>query len=246
VPVAGWGPGLLAVPVHVAERDAVFVLDTGAGITSLDETYAREVGLRPWGRYSGHRMSGERLDLQRAEDVSLEIGGRTIRRESVGVLDFRRLLPAGTMPPSGILGLDALEHVPFVLDLASDSLTLLGGSQELDDATRGWTAVDAVPCRTAGGVALELFLRVRASGVALTLQVDTGSNGPAILSSHAAAALGVRDGAVELPIGPGLPAKVAVRELIYDGNLGLGVLRGCAFAMDLAAARVRVRLPDRR
>ena len=66
----GAGAGLRA---SVGGHEAVFLFDTGEGISTVTPAFASQIGCKPWGQTTGFRMSGERLDLRRCDNLRLTL-----------------------------------------------------------------------------------------------------------------------------------------------------------------------------
>jgi hypothetical protein len=244
VPLVRYQDVLWAIDVRAAGRDGLFLLDTGAGHTCLDAALAAEAGCETFGRLTGHRMTGERVDLDRTDGIVVRIGSCELPAETVAVTDIAGFLPPDWPRVSGAVGLDLFADRPVTMDFGAGLLHL-----ETEESLAARVA-DLAPlriglARSGGGLALEVFVAARAAPGLLWLQVDSGNTGPAILAPHAAALLGVSeepDGpvSIDLPdLGP-TPLEVVVKEIIYDGSLGQGFLAGRALALDLARGRAWV------
>ena len=107
VPLGRYEDVLWTVQAAIEETVSTFILDTGAGITFLSRQEAERHGLRSFGRLTGHRMAGERVDMRRCDSVTLEIGGHPFYHDTVGVLDLDALLPVGVPMPAGAVALAA-------------------------------------------------------------------------------------------------------------------------------------------
>ena len=228
---------LWAVSVRVGGEEALFLLDTAAGLTTLDRAFAERLGVATQGRYSGKRMSGEVVTLDLAQDVEVALGGRPIRHETVGVFDLMALLPSGWPPVGGALGLPTFEHLVVTLDFATRSLAL--------DAQPGSGSRELHVRSARDGPALDLFIEVCASPTrSLWFELDTANTGPAILSPAAVEALGLEGVPEEVTLdvcGLGeVRTPVAVAPIRYDGNLGASFFASRALTLDLAAERAWV------
>lgn len=232
---------LRTVAVTVGNETLPFLFDTGGGFTVLTPEVARGAGCTPFGRLSGFRSSGERLDLPRCGPVKLVVGDVPLVGE-VAVLDVMRLLE-GAPTVGGILSLQSLEGRAFTLDLAGNRL-VLESPGSLATRTAGRPPVAVRLSRQAGGAALDLFLEVVSPGGSLWLELDSGNAGPVLLSPHALTQLGLaikgeEPQRVTLDVrGLGPTAVDAVtRDLIYDGLLNARFLESVVISVDLASGR---------
>lgn len=232
---------LRTVSVTVGRETLPFLFDTGGGFTVLTPETARVAGCAPFGRLTGFRSSGERLDLPRCGPVKLVVGDEPLVGE-VAVLDVMRLLE-GAPRIGGILSLQSLEGRAFTLDLSGNRL-VLETRDSLAARTAGRSSVAVRLSRQAGGAAIDLFLEVSAPGGSLWLELDSGNAGPVLLSPHALTQLGLTPKGdepqrVTLDVrGLGPTAVDAVtKDLIYDGLLNARFLESVVISVDLASGR---------
>lgn len=232
---------LRTVSVTVGRETLPFLFDTGGGFTVLTPETARVAGCAPFGRLTGFRSSGERIDLPRCGPVKLVVGDEPLVGE-VAVLDVMRLLE-GAPTIGGILSLQSLEGRAFTLDLSGNRL-VLETRDSLAARTAGRSPVAVRLSRQAGGAAIDLFLEVSAPGGSLWLELDSGNAGPVLLSPHALTQLGLTTKGdeprrVTLDVrGLGPTAVDAVtKDLIYDGLLNARFLESVVISVDLASGR---------
>lgn len=231
-------PGIYTTVVDIDGKKATLLVDTGAGITAVTPKFAATIGCTPYGRITGFRMRGDRLDTQKCGKHRVTLGGQAATID-VMAFDLMTLLPKNAPPLDGIVGLDALGKRSFVLKLADKTL-------ETDWVPIGkeWTeGVMRIQREIAGGAAT-VFVEVQAKTGTLWMLMDSGhAGGPVFLSPAAVAQLGspAVGGPVTLNIsGAGVqsvPVKV-VDQLIYDGVLGETFLRQFDVAVDLGSGRI--------
>ncbi|MEQ1809447.1 MAG: aspartyl protease family protein [Terricaulis sp.] len=230
------GRGLLTARVDVEGRPALLLFDTGAGVTLTTPSFAQQIGCTPFGSFTGFRMRGDRLDMQKCGARDIRVGSLNAQRE-IAVLDLGALLGAGAPPIDGIMGLDVFDGRLITLALADREIWL-------DERPgRGWREGVARFQREAGGAGLSIFVRAEARGNALWLLLDSGSVGSfAYLSPGALEQLGeATDQPVQLSIsGAGEHEMEAqrVEALIYDGVLGERFLRQFDIAVDFRTSRI--------
>jgi PDZ domain len=97
------------------------VLDSGAGRTGLDRSWARQIGVRlPWAPDSNHAL----VD-------SMHVGGLTLRDFVVDLYSMRSVSEAAGRFQAGLLGQDFLEHFTVEVDYGEQIVRLY-------DRTRYW------------------------------------------------------------------------------------------------------------
>src|SRR5579872_3838111 len=122
IPLLPYADNHWSFTAKIKGRDELFILDTGGGVTAISSEAAAEIGCRPWGRLTGFRMRGDRLDLQRCENVALDAGGLALRLPTTVVWDFNKMLPPDAAPIAGNVGLDAFAGKVVTLDIGSRQL----------------------------------------------------------------------------------------------------------------------------
>ncbi len=218
-----------------------FLVDTAAGLTVLDSLTAQNLGLSPWGRLTGHKMGGQRVDFQQVDPVPLSLGGLVLKLDALAVLDLGKLLPPDWPPVAGVLALDAFEKQPVTFDFQRSALVLeTPGSLERRSATARPLRVRVG--RQAQGAAIDLFVRVgREAERPAWLELDSGNTGPTLLATHSLPLLGVtgEGGRAELDFGKDWSESIdwTHADLIIDGNLGQSFLNRHALTVDLPSCQ---------
>jgi hypothetical protein len=233
-----------SLAVSAAGREVRFLLDTAGGITAVTPQFASDIGCQPWGQITGFRMRGERLDLQRCDDVRLSLAGAGLTVPTAGVWDLAKILPEDAPPLAGSLALDAFAGHAVTLDLAARQL-ILETAASLRARTAHAVEVPVRFDRSAQGLALTPVVAVETSKGRLWMELDCGSDGALIVGRHAAellhldpAARGAQKVAMSLAGGIPVEGKARVENLILDGNIGVPVLRRWTVTLDLAAQRL--------
>lgn len=238
------------IEVDVGGKQGTFLVDTGGGVTIVSQEFAKRIGCTPWGRISGFRLTGERLDLPRCEDVRIGLpDGSTLAPVTAGVIDLASVLAKGDDPVDGSLALDALDGQVFTLDVGAG--TLVFETPESLEA-RVAAAVE-IPVRisrygsSARGVAA--YARSKTAKGDLWLEIDSGSDAPVLLPAAMAAEAGA-DPAVEKKAQPyvltlaGVDRNVTketraiVMDMVRDGVVGMPVLVHWRLTFDLVHDRL--------
>ncbi|MDP9122948.1 MAG: hypothetical protein M3O15_16515, partial [Acidobacteriota bacterium] len=258
---------LKTVSVQAGTATLPFVLDTGGGLTIITPRVAKTLGCEPFGRLTGFRSSGERLDMQRCGPAPLHIGPLTVTRE-VASFDLMSLIGSFAPEVGGLITLDTLRDYAITLDLAHD-LLVIESDASLAARVRGMSPMQARIASQAGGASLDLFVAVKARQGPLWLELDSGNSGPVLLAPHALAQLGLTpdvSNAPGSPAAPGAPdskvpaqrtvsldflglgpVEVTAREapLIYDGLLNAETIGKMVLTLDLRTGRLWGSLPTR-
>jgi hypothetical protein len=127
-PDAGRG-NLLLVNVQLTDgKKRCFVLDTGAGITCVDESLVSELGSSV-GTVTAHHW-GKDTSKKLYAMPAMYLGGARLRSgKMVMAMDFKGLSMTCGQPIAGVLGMDVLENYCVQIDFAANRLRFLDESQ---------------------------------------------------------------------------------------------------------------------
>jgi hypothetical protein len=236
------GSRLITVDVEVGGKTLTFLLDTGGGVTIVSPETATLAGCTPFGRATGFRWNGERLDLPRCLSVPMRLGPLALAPEAA-VIDIEKL---GLRGVDGFVALQTLDGQAFTLDFTGRRL-FLETPASLARRVHGMRELSMREAHQAGGATLDLFVEVAAPTGNLWLELDSGNAGPVLLSPHALQQLGIevptdKPQTVTLNVhglGP-VPVEAIQRDGIYDGLLNAAFFEGRLITFDLAAERVWV------
>ena len=230
------GTDLRTVDVTVGGQSSPFIFDTGGGLTILTPEQIKNAGCAPFGQVVGFRADGSKLTMHRCGPVIIEIGGYRVREE-VEPFDLMSLLGKGAPPVGGLLGLNAFDGKAVTLDLAHNRVVV----ETRHSLARRIRDMHPIPIRIVRGAGgdVEPFIEVRARTGTLWMEVDSGNNGPVFLAPNAQQQLGIqipqgKKRRLDLDVvGLGkIPATVASRNMIYDGQLDPGFLKQLVLTVD--------------
>lgn len=238
--ISGAGDSLRAV---INGQSAIFLFDTGEGMSTVTPAFAHAVGCRPWGQVTGFRMSGERLDFPRCDNLRLGIGANTYVAPIAGVFDIMSLLPQSKVVLAGSIGLDIFAGMQITIEPVSKRIVIESPSS-FAMRIRHAQEIPARLVRDAEGVALAVDAGVPTKAGTAWMELDTGNGGTLVIGKHVANELGL-DAANKEPqpahftLGVGIPIaeSARVRDLIMDGNIGQRVLKNWNLTLDLAAGK---------
>ncbi len=189
-PIATYLGALPSLQVLIGGQQSTLLLDTGGGLTMLTPETAKALGCKSWGRLTGFRMRGDRLDTPRCNDVHLSLEGTTVDVPLAGIWDFSKVLPKDAPPLSGSIALDAFVGRVVTLDLSEGTLTL-ETQASLKKRIRHATEVPMRFTREIGGAALVPNIAVDTPKGRIWMELDCGSNSNVIVNRPLAEALGL-------------------------------------------------------
>ncbi len=237
---------LPSLEVRFAGGEHTMLLDTGGGLTVVTPATAAAIGCHPWGRLTGFRMRGDRVDMRRCDRVTLSVEGRRVHLSEAGVWDFGTALPKNAPPLAGSIALDAFAHRAVTLDLAKRRL-IIETRSSLAARLRREHAV-AAPVRferEINGASVVPLLGIDTPKGRLWMEIDSGSDGEVIVNRPLAHALGLdprdsRPQPMTAPIARGLRLQAPARltDLVIDGDIGEPVLRRWVITVDLAHGKL--------
>ncbi len=235
------GTDLRTVTAVLGDSARQFIFDTGAGFTVITPGETAAAGCAPFGRIVGFRADGGQIALRRCGPVRLHIGGYAVTGE-VGVFDLDSLLGKGAPPVGGLIGLESFGGRAITLDLAHGRV-IVETPASLAARVRAMHPIHVRLARGPGGD-VDPFIEARADTGTVWLEVDSGNNGPVFLAPQALQQLGLRVAKGKraetsldvIGLGP-VPATVARRGMVYDGQLDPAFLRRIVLTIDLATGR---------
>jgi len=235
-----------SVGVHVVVngKPGFFTFDTAGGHSIVSPGYAKTIGCTPWGLMVGYQMTGNRLSMQRCDDLSITADGYGLHVPVAGVLDVAPLAAKDAEPVDGLLALDAFAGQTISMDFAGGELVV----ESPASAERRIANARELPVRLlreAGGMALAVTLEVPTSRGTVRFEIDSGNGGTILVSKPYASLFGLDPDAPgpqrgSFTIAPGIQASgvMFTPELTIDGNLGMPFLKDWVVTVDLAEGRM--------
>jgi hypothetical protein len=231
-----------------AGADTLHLLfDTGGGETFLSPQVARRLGKTVYGRATTFRMSGEMLHYQKADSVTLTIGGKRYDHPTLGVWDLMSILPAGLPKIDGVLSLKTFAGRVLSLDLAAGKL-VVETEASYRSAVKKMTLVPSRFATGMNGGELTLFLAMRRNHRPYWFLFDSGNLSDLLLSHRTAAEWGLQAdtvtvrkevGVVPVQLGKRkAEGKAASENIIYDGALNYALLSTWRFLIHLGRKEV--------
>jgi len=238
------GTHALTLRAKVRGHDGLFLFDTGGGITYLTPAFANTCGCNVWGQITGFVLTGQRLDMQRCDDVELIVDHERLRAPIAGVFDIMKFMPKVTPKLDGSIGLDAFAGRAITLSLAEQTLTL-ESQASLRARQRSGKEVQIRLVREAEGIALAVVVGVVTPQGIAWMEFDSGNGGANVIAKHLAPLLNLKTGIKEpqaakfmLVGGISVEGEARVSEtLIMDGNIGTRFLINWDLTLDLAKGR---------
>ncbi len=235
------GP-LRTLTADVGGKTAKMMFDSGGGSTVFSPRLAAAARSTVFGRGTGFRHDGSRIDGRRGTAVALRFGSFT-RNDEVGVLDLDAML-RGLPPLDGIVSLETFAGRALTVDLARDRLTIETPAS-LSSRIRAMKELRVRIAHQAGGASLDLFVAIEGRHGPLWFELDSGNTQGVLLAPHSLTELGLAEKPVGATLDVSLPirglgqvrCKASVKELIYDGLLDFGFLQRHVVSLDLANGR---------
>ncbi len=129
----------LFIPVSVRGVERMWIIDTGAAMSVIDEAFADELGLDKEGNLKGVGAGGT-VDLSFAVLPPYELKGISFGEQKVAVLDMAELIRRLGIDIAGILGFDFLSRFVTRVDYANELVSFY--DPELFEYTGDGSAVD--------------------------------------------------------------------------------------------------------
>ena len=232
----------VALRVEIGGKERLFQFDTGGAISFISPEIAKELGCEKGGRVVGFRMTGDKLEAPRCDDVALSIEGNRFTIPVAGVYQVGEFNAKG-VKVDGLLALDVFAGRTITFDFAGKRLILETPESAAERAAKG-TEFPVRLVREIGGHGLAADLQVPSKFGPLGFQLDSGNGGTLLIAKPYAAEFGFDPAKGprmdRFPIGGGVIASglVMPADITLDGNLGMPFLKDYLVTLDLSAGRL--------
>lgn len=108
---------------RVAGTDTSMVLDSGAGVTVVDDDHAKAIGLKKGTKIKAQGVGGSQ-DAELVEDVTIEVGNLKLTGVTVAVMDLDQIEKGIGMPIPVILGRELFVNSVVGIDFSRQLMTL--------------------------------------------------------------------------------------------------------------------------
>jgi hypothetical protein len=226
------------VEAVVNGQPGTFMFDTGEGVSSFTPEFVTKIGCRPWGRITGFRMSGERLDHPHCDGILLKIAGERVTAPVISVIDIMKFLGPGVPPIDGSLGLDIFAGK--VITIIPGKAIILESASSLKARIQRARELPIRIVRDVEGIALSVDGAVQTSDGTAWMELDTGNGGSLVIANHIAPLVGLQPdlstptpASFYLENGIRVSGMARTRDLIMDGNIGAQFLNQWILTLDL-------------
>ena len=232
----------VALRVEVRGKERLFQFDTGGGNSFISPEIAKELGCEKGARVVGFRMTGDKLEAPRCDDVAIKIGGHTFVAPTAGVYQVGEFNAKG-VTVDGLLALDVFEGKTITIDFAGLQL-IVETPESAAQRIEGATELPARMIREMGGYAITIDAQVPSKVGHLGFELDSGNGGTLLIAKPYAAAFGIDPakgpGMGSVEIGKGIVASgfVMPADITLDGNLGMPFLKDYLVTLDLDRGRI--------
>lgn len=162
------GHTMVQATVHGVEGN--FIFDTGAGLNMLTKKFSETISdlEETDSFYTGHRATGEKLQLDLWRTGQVEVGSYTLKDELFSVYDI-------DFPLAGLLSLSIFKDVPITIDYENELLIAESG-ESLEERIDRADAVIPIQILANRGRAWSIFVHIHLNNhLKLQVKLDSGA-----------------------------------------------------------------------
>lgn len=232
----------VAFHVNIGGKDRLFQFDTGGGVSFISPEVAKDLNCEKGARVVGFRMTGDKLEAPRCDNVALAIDGHDLTIPVAGVYQVGEFNAKG-VTIDGLLALDVFAGRAITFDFAAKRL-ILETPESLAEREAEGTELPIKVVREIGGHGITIDVQVPSTMGPLGFELDSGNGGTLLIAKPYAAAFGFDPvkgpGMGEFEIGKGTVASgfIMPADITLDGNLGMPFLKDYLVTLDLQRGRL--------
>ena len=201
----------------------------------------QSLNITTYGNSVGYRMSGERVDTLKADDVTLHMGDMAFHHNVVGVFDIMTLLPDSFERVDGLISLKTFEHNNIRLSLQKSKL-FVDSDEDFARYTKGQLLVPSRFVNGLNGEELNIFLGVQERQRLWWFLFDSGNITDVKVSPVTADAWELTS-EMEEPYalslaGTMLKTPLSIENIIYDGALSFSAIKQRDFFISFKQQKV--------
>lgn len=232
----------VGLKVDIAGKERLFQFDSGGGSSFISPEIAKQLNCEKGARIVGFRMTGEKLEAPRCDDVKVTIAGHEFTIPVAGVYQVGEFSAKG-VTVDGLIALDMFEGKIITMDFAGLKLiveTPESAAKRIAHATE----LPARLVRETGGYGLTIDAQVPSKHGHLGFELDSGNGGTILIATPYAKAFGFdpekgpQKG--KFDVGKGIVAEGLIfpAGITLDGNLGMPFLKNYIVTLDLDRGRI--------
>jgi hypothetical protein len=234
----------VAVRVEVGGKERLFQFDTGGGVSFITPALAKELGCEKGARLVGFRMTGDKLDTPRCDNVPVVISGQQFNIPAAGIYDTGELTAKDAANSiDGLIALDIFAGRIVTLDFAGGRI-IIETPQSALERERHAIALPARLGSELSGRTTDVYVDVPSAVGTLAFQLDSGNGGTILVGKPYARTLGFDPDKGpqrgKFDVGQGITAEGLIfpADITLDGNLGMPFLKNYLVTIDLERGRV--------
>ena len=239
------------VDVFIEGKKYNFLFDTGGAETIISPEIANTIKKEIYGHTTGFRMSGEIINAQKADGISLSMGNTKIFHPTVGVWDLMSILPKDFPKIDGVISLKSFAQTVLTVEL-SKNILIIENKTSAKKAINGKSLLTTRFANGLEGGELNIFVGIPKQNKLYWFLFDSGNGGPLLLSSESAKIWKIEKESQkdnfennpesEFVIGDkNLKIKPFVRDIIYDGVLNFDAISKYIFTIDFKNKEVWIK-----
>ncbi len=252
IPLKKYAGKLKYVDVSMGGKNYKFLFDSGGGQTIISPALAQALGKVPYGRSVGFRMSGEKVEFEKCDSVSLTIAGQVFSHPEIAVWDIMSVLPKELPPIDGLISLKTFANDVLTIDLPNNQL-IVETKKSYRKKIKIMQLLNSRFPTGLEGSELSLFLGIPHSGKTWWFLFDTANLDRVTLAPTTAKAwnLKLNDNDERQELGnldfilasKTLTAPAAVRSIIYDGALSYELISQAVYTVSFPEKKVWLGAP---